>query len=226
MVHVQLDLETYGTSPGSIIRSIGAITFDLDDETRGGETYYANILHSSCEAAGLTYDQSTVDWWANQSAQAKAHLETPEPRPLATVVEEFHRWFRREVGKYVWCQGASFDVVLWEVAARAVKQGVPWRYYHVRDTRTAYDLAGLDPRTVVREGTHHSALDDARHQVRCLRAAYARLAVRPKAQQELALEPGVAEATAPPATPRPATVCEHGTPPGSPCCAASENWPG
>lgn len=23
-----------------------------------------------------------------------------------------------------------------------------------------------------------------------------------------------------------ATVCEHGTPPGSNCCARSENWPG
>ena len=45
----------------------------------------------------------------------------------------------------------------------------------VRDTRTAYDLARLDPKTIPREGTHHSALDDAHHQVRCVREAVRRI---------------------------------------------------
>lgn len=175
---VMCDLETYGTSPGSIIRSIGAVTFDPWREDAREETFYANICHASCEAAGLTSDQSTVDWWANQSAQAKAHLEAPEPRPLADVVSDFHRWFRRNAGRYCWAQGSNFDPVLWEAAARAVRVGVPWKYYHVRDTRTAYDLARLDPRTITRAGTHHSALDDARHQVRCVREAHRRLMER------------------------------------------------
>ncbi len=175
MISVMCDLETYGLAPGSIVRSLGAVSFDPDRPDLGEATFYANIDHASCEAAGLTWDQSTVDWWANQSAVAKAHLESPAPRPLVLVAADFHQWFKKQSARYLWCQGASFDAVLWEAACHAVKAPVPWRYYHVRDTRTAYDLARLDPQSVPREGTHHSALDDARHQVRCVREAVRRI---------------------------------------------------
>ncbi len=72
---------------------------------------------------------------------------------------------------YVWSHGANFDEPLWTAAAAAVGQGVPWKFWNVRCTRTAFDLRNFDPKSIAREGTHHNALDDAKHQARCVQAA-------------------------------------------------------
>lgn len=169
-----LDLETWGTRPGCALRSIGAVAFDLDRPEVEGDTFYANISPSSCLNAGLIIEEETRRWWGQQSAEAQAPLEVDQ-KMLRDVVIAFGVWFSRQAGKYVWAQGANFDPVLWDAACRAVKLSVPWRYYCVQDTRTVYNLARLDTRTVDRKGTSHHALDDARHQVECLREAHRRL---------------------------------------------------
>ena len=45
-VHAMLDLETWGTKPGSAIRSIGAALFTLDGNIGG--TFYCNVDEQSC----------------------------------------------------------------------------------------------------------------------------------------------------------------------------------
>jgi hypothetical protein len=169
MYDVMLDLETFGTKPGCVLRSIGAAFFDL----RGGigARFYTTIDQQSCLDVGLTIDPKTAEWWAQQDGEVQQAL-LKNPKPLQTAVAEFHAFFRKNDGKRVWCQGATFDVPVWEAAVTAAgfKQ-VPWKYWDVRDTRTAYALYGFDPRTVARSGAHHNALDDALHQIECLHRA-------------------------------------------------------
>lgn len=169
-----IDLETWGTRPGAALRSIGMVTFALGRPAEGREPFYSNIDSNSCEHAGLCREQGTVDWWARQSRQAQESLLI-NPRPLADVVALAEQWLGRRQIKYVWCQGANFDVVLWEAACRAVGREAPWRFFNVRDTRTLYDAGGFDPRTLDREGIYHNALEDAIHQVACVQAAWARV---------------------------------------------------
>jgi hypothetical protein len=168
-MHIMFDLETWGTQPGSAIRSIGAVVFN-PNTGRMGASYYANISDESCRAAGLKVDPGTQKWWASQSKEAQDSL-LDNQKPLAPVIVEFHRWFRAQNGRYAWCQGAGFDAPLWEAAAAAVRCPIPWKFWDVRDTRTAYDLANFDPKSLKREGTYHNALDDAKHQVACVVAA-------------------------------------------------------
>lgn len=170
MTHIMLDLETFGTKPGSVLRSIGAVCFSFDGTI--GETFYSNIDEKSCLDAGLTKDPGTVKWWSQQSAEAQASLLV-NPWPLGNVVADFHNWYRANSGRTVWAQGANFDPALWEAAALAVKSPVPWKFYDVRDTRTVYDVGGLNTSTIKRAGTYHNALDDAKHQVRCVAKAIA-----------------------------------------------------
>jgi len=181
--HVMLDLETFGTRPGSVLRSVGAVVFGL--RAGLGEEFYHNIERQSQLDAGLTIDAQTESWWARQSADAQAHL-TDNTAPLATVAALFHAWFARTGGAYVWCQGANFDAVLWEAACAKVGIAVPWRYFNVRDTRTVYDICGFDAKALPRDGTFHNALDDAKHQARCIQAALSSAAAR---------SPAIAEAT-------------------------------
>lgn len=170
MTHIMLDLETWGTTPGSALRSIGAVAFNLQGDV--GAEFYANIDKQSCLDVGLTVSPSTEKWWSQQSQQAQDALLV-DPLPLHQVAGSFHAWFRAVGGTYVWAQGANFDPGLWEAAVAAVKLTVPWKFYNVRDTRTAYDLFGFDPRTLTRAGTYHNALADAKHQMRCVQTAVA-----------------------------------------------------
>lgn len=166
-----LDLETWGVRPGASLRSVGLVTFVLGRPAEGGERFYSNICRESCKQRGLREEQGTVDWWARQSRQAQDALEV-NPRSLVDVVIMVEQWLYARQVRYVWCQGANFDAVLWEAACRAVGRDPPWRFYNVRDTRTLYDAGGLDPRSIARDGTYHNAVDDAAHQVACVQAAY------------------------------------------------------
>lgn len=169
--NVMLDLETWGTVPGSALRSIGAVEFDPHTD-QIGETFYANIQDESCRAAGLVFDARTVRWWGEQSQRAQDAL-LADQKPLAQVAEEFHAWFRRVRGIFVWSQGANFDQPLWEAACRAVGiHRTPWKFTDSRCTRTAYDMGQFNPYVCKRNGTHHNALDDAIHQARMVQAAY------------------------------------------------------
>lgn len=168
MKHVMLDLETLGLAPGSALLSMGAVEFELDGRT--GKTAYANIDRRSCITAGLKSDPHTEEWWKRQSQAARDALLI-DPKPLKTVVQSFHGWFVARGAACIWSHGAAFDTVLWEVAAKAVGETVPWKFFNVRDTRTIYDTFDFDVRDIVRDGTHHNALDDAIYQIKCVAAA-------------------------------------------------------
>ncbi|MGF7007181.1 hypothetical protein J2Y52_002679 [Aminobacter sp. BE110] len=163
-----LDLETFGTLPGSVIRSIGAVQFDLRGNT--GKTFYANIEPESCKAVGLVIDLRTEQWWSEQSKAAQQSLLIDQ-LPLKAVAVAFRSWFHEIGGEQVWGQGANFDIPLWEAASLAVSVPPPWKFWNVRDTRTVYDLFDFDTRELAIERVKHNALDDARHQVRLVAAA-------------------------------------------------------
>ncbi len=159
MAHIMFDLETFGTAPGSVLRSIGAAVFNPQTgET--GETFYRNIDRQSCEDLGLKIDPRTEKWWSEQAKEAQDAL-LQNCVPMRDVVMDFHKWFQSVRGEQIWCQGANFDSVLWQSVADVCGSFVPWKFWNVRDTRTVYEVAGFDPRTLPREGTYHNALDDS-----------------------------------------------------------------
>lgn len=65
----------------------------------------------------------------------------------------------------------DFDIPIWGHAMAAIGERPPWEFWAGRDTRTVYDIAGFNPKSIKRAGTYHNALDDAKHQVKCLVAA-------------------------------------------------------
>jgi hypothetical protein len=173
-----IDLETWGTLPGSALRSIGAVTFSPYGEDHAEQSFYANIDRVSCEDARLVVDNQTAIWWSNQSSEAQLRLEE-NCRPLRDVVHDFAFWWQSVGATYVWSNGANFDEVLWRVAASHVDHGTPWKYWNVRDTRTCWHLARLNAKSVPFEGVQHDAIADARHQARCVTRAYSILHIQP-----------------------------------------------
>lgn len=169
MAHVMIDLETWGTQPGSMLRSLGAVVFDPTTGELGDE-FYANIDEASQEAVGLKKDASTVQWWTEQSAEAQAALLTDQ-HPLSKVLQGFASWWDHVDGQYVWGHGASFDPVLLEAAYATCLLDTPWAFWNVRCCRTVLALANRRPDRRANE-THHNALDDAKAQARAVAAAF------------------------------------------------------
>lgn len=169
MNHVMIDLETWGTRPGSALRSLGAVVFNPHDGTLGG-TFYRNISDASCEALGLQRDPRTVAWWDGQNKQAQDALMT-DAAPLPTVLGEFSAWWRDVRGEWVWGHGASFDPVLLEAAYEACMLDAPWDFWNIRCCRTVLACASRKPMRTPRDVAHY-ALDDAIAQAKAVAAAF------------------------------------------------------
>lgn len=189
-VSVMLDLETMGKTPGCAILAIGAVMFRptvLDGVVwRLGEIideFYARIDLQSCVDLGLTIDAGTVLWWLEQSSEARAEATCPEGREsLPGALLRFDQWVASRQGikkddggnpvhdKFieVWGNGSDFDNVILEACYRAVNIPLPWDHFGNRCYRTLKNqFPGVK---LVRAGTHHNALDDARCQARHLMA--------------------------------------------------------
>lgn len=171
MRHMMLDTETWGTRPGSAVRSIGAAMFDPMREGAVGRTFYVNVDDKSQEEIGLTRDQGTVDWWSKQSQIAQDALGVDQ-KPVREAVGAFTQFFQSTGAQFVWSQGGNFDDPIMCAIYRALGAQAPWKFWNSRCTRTAYDMAGVNFNAHKRQGTHHNALDDSLHQIKLVQLSY------------------------------------------------------
>ncbi len=174
--HVMVDLETFGSRPGSVIASIGAVAFDPVTGEMGA-TFTSVVDPASCTALGLTMDADTVIWWLKQGESARAALTNGGGALLPDALRAFNLYWKLVGGTHFWGHGGNFDDPMLAAAYHAAGLTPPWRYSASRCTRTIFDLAGVSPDRA--EGVHHTALDDARAQALAVIAAYRKLVFLP-----------------------------------------------
>jgi len=179
VTHVMLDLETLGTKPGCSIASIGAVSFDPIAGSIGAK-FLARISLQSCDDAGLHMDAKTVHWWMQQSEKARANTFFGERTTLERAIFAFGGWWHDNAGPdtKLWAHGATFDPGIMEAAYLAIGEAVPWKFNLVRDTRTIFDVSGVDVNIYRDPDSHHSALKDAEAQAHAVIAAYEKLGLR------------------------------------------------
>lgn len=161
-----LDLETTGIVPGCAILSIGAVAFDNE---KLGPVFYSAINLQSCHDIGLNDNPRTLNWWENQTAEAREILDIARldrTRKLGSVLQIFLNWIYR-IGDpktiMVWGNGATFDNAILAHAYEKSLMPLPWNNFNDRCYRT---IKTLRPEIKInREGLlHHNALDDAKAQ--------------------------------------------------------------
>jgi hypothetical protein len=157
---IMIDLETLDVLPSATILTIGAVKFDpFGDEHSDPkmEKLYMKVDVDSCDRIGASVSNSTLEWWANQSAAAQADAFDPNDR--VSIEEALAKLYKFcWGGKRVWSHGAGFDVIILEWYFRKIEKAIPWSFWEVRDTRTLFDL-GINPNRVA--VTAHNALADA-----------------------------------------------------------------
>lgn len=166
MLDVMLDIETLGTTPGSVILSIGAVEFDA---TGLGRSMYVVISQGSCRTYKLAEDAETVSWWASQTDSARRVLDESRRHDAASLPVALGMLAGFVAGaERLWSKGVLFDFGLLEAAYRACSVRIPWDYRQPRCFRTWLKSvpAAKEPQVQRDDGSEHNALGDAMHQAR------------------------------------------------------------
>ena len=184
---IMVDLETLGTKPGSVVVGLAAKVFLMnpyDERTSGAlqellkdkifvPDFKCTINLESSIRAGFNIDASTVEWWTQQSQDAKDATFKPHcPVDVEDLPGVFNNWVNQRINalygsridilKYegfeaddcdvtinlnFWGNGSTFDIGLLEDIYTKYKVAVPWKYNAIRDVRTLNsiykDIIGL-----------------------------------------------------------------------------------
>jgi hypothetical protein len=164
-VNMSLDLETLGTTPRSVIFSIGCVAFDA---TGILSEYYSLISIRNSQSFRFRINPQTEAWWDDQPEEAKVELNRAweTPHTVYDVLDTFGEWVVETAGDrdnvVMWGNGADFDNVLLTAYYNVFGMDPPWKYTNNRCLRTLKNVfPGFEPPRV---GTLHNALDDAKHQ--------------------------------------------------------------
>jgi exodeoxyribonuclease VIII len=164
--HIMLDLETFGNGNDAAIVSIGAVKFNSNGLM--ADEFHVGVDPESCQLLGLKIDASTVMWWLDpERADARANLLALDKVDLLSALIGFSQWIDGDVDA-IWGNGATFDNIILRNAYRVCGMEYPVKFWQDQCYRTMkYRAPGIE---LVREGTHHDALDDARSQAKHLLA--------------------------------------------------------
>lgn len=175
--HIMLDLETLSTRHDAYILAIGAVMFDksgiYNRFYQAVKTASFDMLSTTAEslgdftdADGFHISKDTLDWWQQQSTDAKAVFVDAEAQELTKALGTFATWVEDEVEDIgevrMWGNGAGFDNVILSNAYHRYDWTQPWKFYNDRCYRTV--KAMFPDVKLQRVGTHHDALADAESQ--------------------------------------------------------------
>lgn len=176
-LHIMLDIETCALEENAAILSIALMPFSLD-ETPAPESLYMVVDTMSCFMAGMAMTTSQ-QWWTQQPAAARMELLHAEKKPIDTVFREIHSYLSALAENHtlvMWSRGLNFDLPKFEYCYRRfVEKPLPYNYWSVADVRTALRMSAVNHHDIEFVGTRHNALDDCRHQIKLVQAAFAKI---------------------------------------------------
>ena len=169
---LMIDIETTGTEPGCKVLTIGAFGFDKE----GNQCEFYVRFDNNKLSKLFNDDPNTMAWWQSQSneAYAQAFGGTEDPQK---GLADFKQWIltKFDTGKFgnfkVWCRGLDFDFPILKQFFKVFGFKFPWNFWQQYDYRT---VANIFPviKNAESNGLKHVALEDAKAQMRGLRAFY------------------------------------------------------
>ena len=171
--HATIDIETLGTSPGTVVLTIGGIKFNPHEDDGLHSQFYYRLDADEQIEMGRTVDEKTLEWWEKQPEEIrKEALETTGRISTEQSLKALNKWL---VGvDKIWCQGPVFDIGILENLYKQIGLHHNWPFYIIRDSRTLFSLMDKDPRKEI-DFAAHNALADAIVQSLCIQKVYKKL---------------------------------------------------
>jgi len=164
MTDIMLDLETLGTDSNSVVISISAVEFNRRTGKIGREFEIGLDKFEQIEKGGVV-DTATVEWWAEQSEDAKEEINRLHKQLVAIALNQYADWVRQSTANTVWGNGATFDNVILENLFKRHGVNYPTKFWDNRCVRTLCDLLRINPKKTKFIGVKHRGIDDCKHQI-------------------------------------------------------------
>lgn len=156
-----IDFETLGNGKDKCVCQVGAVYFNNVTGELGKE-FKVNIDAQSHVRIGGVIDADTVNWWLQQSEEARKSILAPG-LPVKEAMTQLND-FLADANR-IWSH-ATFDFVTLTDTLSQCEIKPKFKYRAGLDIRTLVYLAGTSVSDIKREGTHHDGLEDAKHQVK------------------------------------------------------------
>ncbi len=157
---IMVDIETFGTGQNAAIVSIGAVAFNANGENGSlwtnspdalatlGQGFRVGIrLASTPREMRGDIDPDTVEWWLEQSPEARRMLVyggASERVGLGEALQQFSKWVMKQ-GSYqkrtLWSNGPTFDETILRSAFDRFNLNFPVHFRGSRCCRTMFDIA-------------------------------------------------------------------------------------
>lgn len=160
MRHITFDLETLAATADALIIQLAAVEFD---ETGKSIAEFDKLVDFTHLDDKFTTTEDTINWWAQQSKEAKEKVFSPDNRcQLSSILEDFNKFLGNRECK-LWSH-ATFDVPILMNAYRVMSIKPRFHYTACLDIRTLNFLSG--DVVVKREdfGAAHDAIADCKYQ--------------------------------------------------------------
>jgi hypothetical protein len=157
-----IDFETFGNVSNSSVIDLALITFDSDPEVLESFDELVSRGHRikfdlRSQKGFRLFGKSTLAWWKNQSAEARANL-APTDADLAVIagIQEANQYLKdngiHAWNSFGWCRGQSFDFPIYVDCLRDIQRAEgkdesdidtfetePCKFWNQRDIRTAIE---------------------------------------------------------------------------------------
>ena len=157
MSEVMIDIETLGTKADSVVLSIG-----IYGNLNGKEFSVHKFLDAQEQIdKGRSITKSTLDFWMTQNDEARKIFSSKGESCRKALMEVSELLMPYSSNLKPYGNGASFDITIMENIFNTFNVPIPWKFWNVRCYRTIKSLSSVE---LIREGVHHTALDDAKTQ--------------------------------------------------------------
>jgi hypothetical protein len=171
-IHAMIDLETLHTTPQATVLTVGGVKFNPFDSSEPHSEFYFKL---DIDSQNRDVSDDTIAWWGRQDPKVQEEAFSSANRvSMETFLDSLPKWM---VGVDVlWGHGYGFDVTIMEDMLRQCSKPIPWQFWQVRDSRTLFALAKVDPRKAMQTDLHN-ALADAYFQAKGVQMVYKELGV-------------------------------------------------
>tara|TARA_B100001287_G_scaffold72181_1_gene59732 strand:- start:4704 stop:5228 length:525 start_codon:yes stop_codon:yes gene_type:complete len=168
--HAMIDLETLCVTPQACVITVGGVKFDPMTYVEPYDEFYYKL---DVESQDRSVNDDTIAWWSTQDKKIQEEAFGEEGRVhIDTFLDSLPKWM---VGVDVlWGHGYGFDITILEDMLRQRGKNIPWQFWQVRDSRTLFALAKVDPRKAMQSDLHN-ALADAYFQAKGVQMVYKEL---------------------------------------------------
>jgi exodeoxyribonuclease VIII len=183
MAHFMLDIETLGLKSGCQILTIACARFNPSSSSPYLLSFYKRIDLNDYVNYNYSVDENTKKWWEQQSADVRYEAFEKEPRTtVRKTFLEFNKFIRESTKEreriYMWSHGKEFDIPMVERYLTDLGLPVFWKFWDTRDTRTVYDLAGVNLKSIEKtldSSQKHNAEYDVKLQILGIQEAFKKL---------------------------------------------------